>query len=448
MKGIEAKLESIIKPTRVNYINLYRMHGEHLSQFKEHNLTVVSYENIKLNVIFLENNNKEEGSGSLTVIYNHSHGSCKYEASNLIKHCYDYGMNLCLYDSRGCGRSDSDYIYFGFKEHIDLLYIVLELNLIYNCHGFLLWGRSIGCNTILQFYQTLIANESSFLNKIYLERKKNTMDYTAKEKKLKNKYPDEYNQFIFNHLHHFLKSNRHEQEFLQRPVIDFVIYGLILDSPYKSFSDFISDNTGKVIKFMPGVVSKPIGYYLKNFYNKRLGIDLNKKQNSAIIEVINVNTIFLVSDRDEIVPKKSYDDMVENFAKKCPKRNECRVYNTNQRHGEQRKDPLLSNCFTQIISNIKGCNIYRFKHVPQLKNKARSEITRIKQTHTDTSSLSQTYINKKFLKTDTDLSTRPSLIKKKNTLSGEIPKLRRDTADTGGFGLSQFVSEREIKKDE
>ena len=82
-------------------------------------------------------------------MYNHSFGSCKYEGSSLLQHCEKFQMNLCLYDSRGSGESSKSFISFGYKEKVDLLYVILKLNFEYSCLNFILYGRSIGCNTIL-----------------------------------------------------------------------------------------------------------------------------------------------------------------------------------------------------------------------------------------------------------------------------------------------------------
>ena len=158
MKSLNNKLEQIIRPTRVNYINLYNAQKGHLPQFTEQAFQLKSFDGTIIECLYLAHKDNENGTNAATIVYSHSHGSCKYEASNLIGHCAQYGLDLCLYDSRGCGKSGDNTIYFGFKEHLDLLFILFKLVIGYNRKGFVLWGRSIGCNAVLQLYHALFTN--------------------------------------------------------------------------------------------------------------------------------------------------------------------------------------------------------------------------------------------------------------------------------------------------
>lgn len=96
--------------------------------------------------------------------------------------------------------------------------------------------------------------------------------------------------------------------------INFQIDGIILDSPYSSFDHFVKDNLKKFINFLPGLLAIPISSYLKKWFENKLNIDLNKKQNIDIIKLTNLNTLFIISDKDELIPKERFDLFVLNFA--------------------------------------------------------------------------------------------------------------------------------------
>lgn len=59
------------------------------------------------------------------IIYSHSYGSNKAEGCDTLHSCWVNNFDLCIYDSRGSGSSSTQPITFGFKEHIDLLYVLL-----------------------------------------------------------------------------------------------------------------------------------------------------------------------------------------------------------------------------------------------------------------------------------------------------------------------------------
>ena len=64
--------------------------------------------------------------------------------------------------------------------------------------------------------------------------------------------------------------------------------------------------------------------------------DLNKKQNLHIIEVINLNTIFIYSDNDQMIPDQRFKQFALNFAKKCNKKNKPKMFNCRKKHGSRR----------------------------------------------------------------------------------------------------------------
>lgn len=379
MKSLNNKLEQIIKPTRVNYINLYNAQKDHQNKFTEHHFQLRSFDGTTIECLYLENKENENNYGVGTIVYNHSHGSCKFEGSGLIKHCAEYGYDICLYDSRACGKSGDSSIHFGFKEYIDLLYILLKLTLVYNRRGFVLWGRSIGCNAVLQLYHALNINESINLNKNITTNKDSNIgpvkraQTSNKPIRKEVKYPNDYNKLIDEHLDTFLMHNARKLYGSPDVIVNFTIQAIVLDSPYSSFTSFLKDNIAKLVGFMTPIISSPLSLYLKSFYNKKLGIDLETSQNINLLPKINLNTVFLISDMDEIIPYSSYTDMIAIYGSEFSSKNEPRVYNTKQSHGAFRIDSLISNCLLQIITSIKPSNTQDFMY----NHKTRAELNKI-----------------------------------------------------------------------
>lgn len=378
MDNIEKKLVQAVKPGRVNFSNLIYNYQTHLSGFQRVEFTLVTYDNVQLPVsLFLK---KTDGQTVFpTIIYNHSHGSCKWEASDLIQHCNQLGLNLCLYDSRGCGESSESFIYFGFREHIDLLYLVFNLNIVYKIEEIILWGRSIGCNTVLQFFNVMLSNEGSFNNKKVkmlmqspdrIETGESNMNMFSKYQhslKILNYTPsmfsENFNMMIDKHIDDFIEKNIKIK--IQDPnfSITFRILGIVLDSPYDSFSGFIKDNMKKQIAFLSGLISSPVSLYLKSFYKKKLDIDLDKQQNSDLIKRTNINTVVYISDSDELIPLEKFNEFLSGFAEKYPKKNQCKIYNTKQRHGKKRPDDLIAMSITHLLENVNNNTTYKFNHL-------------------------------------------------------------------------------------
>lgn len=378
MENIDKKLLQAVKPGRVNFSNLIYSYQAHLPAFQRIEFTLIAHDGVQLPVtLFMKKTEQQEGLP--TVIYNHSHGSSRWESSDLIQHCNQLNLNLCLYDSRGCGESSESYIYFGFRERIDLLYLIMHLNIIYRCEEIILWGRSIGCNTVLQFYQTILGNEGPFLTakvKKLMQGGEQSENDRAEADMFKryqhslrivnyspNMFSENFNLFIDKYIDDFIDKNIKVK--IQDPnfKVSFRIMGIVLDSPYDSFSGFIKDNMAKQIAFLSGLISSPVSLYLKNFYKKTLDIDLDTMQNSYLIKRVNLNTVMFVSDADELIPLDKFSELIHGFAEKCPKKNPCKVFNTKQRHGKKRPDNMLSTAITYLRENINSTNTWRFTHV-------------------------------------------------------------------------------------
>ena len=53
---------------------------------------------------------------------------------------------------------------FGEKEKVDLLFVLIKLTITFQVSKVILWGRSIGCNAVLQMLLKLVSSDGEFLN--------------------------------------------------------------------------------------------------------------------------------------------------------------------------------------------------------------------------------------------------------------------------------------------
>ena len=140
------------------------------------------------------------------VVYNHSHGSSKFEGAHLLSLCVEHKMSLLLYDSRACGESEGEMISFGKNEKIDLLYLLLKVQIDFEFKKFLLWGRSIGCNTIINFLYEMEMNKSEYLNEVIKKKKEeeeNSWKNSGRQKSVNKRrkiveYPSDFFNRFFN----------------------------------------------------------------------------------------------------------------------------------------------------------------------------------------------------------------------------------------------------------
>ena len=341
MKKVNKILEKVIKPPRSNFPNIKSLYKKDLQNFNEKNFFIYTYDHIKLPCVFYENKKKDKETKNL--IYNHSYASNKYEGLYLLKICEKNNLNLILYDSRASGKSGQSYIYFGFREKIDLLFLIMKLICLEKINLFILWGRSIGCNTVLQFYDTMLKNEGLFLNK-----------------KKKNNFKFGFNKFVEEYIGDFRIEN--DEKFLEE--FNIKLFGIILDAPYSSLTGFVKDNVKKFSK-VGSYFLLPIKLYLNYFLNTKLHINIKEDQNKNLVKRININTIFLFSDNDELIPKRKFKKLSDNFAKKLKIKNNYIIVNHLKTHSSKRDEKVLQKCIDELINNINEKNIYFF----QIKSK-------------------------------------------------------------------------------
>lgn len=264
---MEGFLSKIVSPKRVNLMSLIYTQREALGHFEQKRFTFVSFDNLKIHCVLFQHKAQDQKSGSLfennglikglqkminkdsfnekelqrriaekmqktLLIYNHSHGSSKFEGSHLLTVCAEQNMSLVLYDLRACGESEGDIISFGKNEKIDLLYLLLKLQVDFGYSQFLLWGRSIGCNAIINFLYEMEMNKSDYLNEIIKKKKQQEeqMWRTSGRAAPQNKrriiveYPKEMFNRYFNKVAQSFGTNNGAPDWKDR-IFDIVIIG-------------------------------------------------------------------------------------------------------------------------------------------------------------------------------------------------------------------------------
>ena len=151
------------------------------------------------------------------------------------------------------------------------------------------------------------------------------------------------------------------------------LFGIILDAPYSSLTGFVKDNVKKFSK-LGRFFLLPIKLYLKYFLSSKLHIDISKDQNKNLVKRININTIFLFSDKDELIPRRKFKKLSDNFAKKLKIKNNYKIVNHSKTHTQPRDEELLQNCIDKLLENKKNTNIYFFK-IKTKNNKIKNNIT-------------------------------------------------------------------------
>lgn len=264
---MEGFLNKITSPQRVNLTSLIYSQREALASFEQKPFTFVSFDSLKISCVLflhkqfhnndkslftsnglfkgihkminkdsfnekeLEKRNNQKMKNSL-LVYNHSHGSSKFEGSHLLTVCAENNMSLVFYDQRACGESEGEMISFGKNEKIDLIYLLLKLQVDFGFKQFLLWGRSIGCNAIINFLYEMEMNKSEYLNEI-IKKKKDQEEKmwqnsgrgaSSKKRRLIVEYPKEMFNRYYNKVAQSFGTNNNVHDWKDR-IYDIIIIG-------------------------------------------------------------------------------------------------------------------------------------------------------------------------------------------------------------------------------
>jgi hypothetical protein len=175
------------------------------------------------------------------------------------------------------------------------------------------------------------------------------------------KYPQYFNSFVYKYFNDFcVNNNIHCPD---KTEITIKIIGAIFDSPYSCVSDFISDNINKSIKFMKGIASTLAVYYFKTWTEKRLELDIEKNQNLEIFPKMNLNSAFIISEGDELIPFDRYTSLVKSYGEKCVTLSKPPCVILKDRHSATRKHDMIQQLFQKFFEKLIEPKCFELKYV-------------------------------------------------------------------------------------
>lgn len=133
---LDGALEVISQPGETNWVEA---HGYTDVEIKSH-------DGLRLHGLYVP---AEQPTGK-TVILAHGYTSFGKHMANFAKFYHEWGFNVLLPDARGHGKSDGEYIGFGWHDRLDYLrWINLVLDLVGDAAQIVLHGISMGGATVL-----------------------------------------------------------------------------------------------------------------------------------------------------------------------------------------------------------------------------------------------------------------------------------------------------------
>lgn len=298
--------------------------------------TITSFDNVTIDLLIL----KKKASGLKRrpfLVYNHSHGSEKTEAFQLVDSCDKLGCDIALYDSRGCGKSSDTYVTFGHSERIDLLFVLFYILVTEQPNEFLFWGRSIGCCAVIQLVNMLTPDVKKAF-RIDLVNK------TATNKAISDKFKK--SEILDENFSIFMAKNGTVR--MSAEYASFTILGVILDSPIKSMASAVTNFIKSKIlnvNFVASYISK----YLNNYLEKKIKIDLKKNNNETAIKNILINSYLMFSMKDEFVSEEDEECIKKNYGSNADKRPHVYIKKLEVKHTSRRTNETIIEALKTII---------------------------------------------------------------------------------------------------
>jgi hypothetical protein len=348
--NLDDPLQNLVKPPKVKFANYLANFSQYLSSFCSFKNTMVSFDKCQISFTLLKHLRTLKDPKTC-IVYTHSHGSSGEEGLELVQACQATGVSLCYYDSRGCGSSGDAYNTFGKDENIDLLYICFYLIVIYNFDEFILWGRSIGSCAVLQLISNLqnvkLGRSKRLDSHEYRRAEVGEPGLQRKDSQLTEANFDQH--FLDNHFTKFLETN----SFINEVPRHFRVIGMVLDSPPKSMMAAV-ENFVKVKFINFKLFIKMASLYTENWIKKHTGVDITIQQNFQLVRSINVNTIFLISPKDEMMPYEDSMELIKSFSVKCEQRCYFDVFRMNKGHKERRDTSVYVNTIEVLLQRKMG----------------------------------------------------------------------------------------------
>ena len=209
-------------------------------------------------------------------------------------------MVVLLFDFVGCGNSTGNHLTLGVNEAIDLAEILLHMYKKYTYDEIYLWGRSMGAVCIINMLKNTKDQIDDLIKKQekLIRYKKLLLKANGLKKDLMDKIS-------------FLEKDIYKMRHIQ--VIDKIVKGLVLDSPFTTASKMIKTAI-KLYADTNSLTTTVLMQFLKYSIKKNIGeeiIDLNRPKD--LVSDLNYPAVFLIGEKDELISQKSFIKMFNSY---------------------------------------------------------------------------------------------------------------------------------------
>ena len=339
MNTLHQYIDSFLKPRKLSHVDIDLSHNPASQSFFQRKFCVRTFDGLKL-VGFVLSHKLPTNNKRKCVIYTHSHSSNMMEGLQLINFCEAAGYSLILYDSRGCGASDSCEITFGEREKTDLLYVILHVMLTEEINYFILWGRSIGCCAVLKLVNQLSFQSNQDAGNVSLQ----SQDHHNRNNKSDAdiNFKDSYLQ---KELKNFITNNPSIAMLSDSMAAN--IEAIVLDSPIKTINSavtrFIKQNIVN-LSFIASYASN----YIQDYLKQKLGKEVLNNQNKDLVAKLNLNSVLIFSENDYFISEADKLEIIRNMGSQATLKRSYKVMNISEAHNETRKMQSLGDIFSVL----------------------------------------------------------------------------------------------------
>lgn len=223
----------------------------------------------------------DKGPKRPVMVYCHTFTGNKLEAKFLLEKHLDKFV-VCMFDFRGCGNSNEEYVTLGIREKFDLTFVLRILDDVLKPSAFYLWGRSMGAVTIIHYL--------THQQKLHRKKQEAMNDPNA------IKRPGQFAQIENDYA--IMKKIR----------------AVVLDSPfadsYRMVLDVMKNNMN-----IPSTLGKVILLPVQNSIKNNVKFDvLSDNKPVKMCQKLTVPALFMIGENDTLVNPTKFTKMFENYA--------------------------------------------------------------------------------------------------------------------------------------
>lgn len=209
------------------------------------------------------------------LVYCHSFSGNKVEGQFLLESALEHFV-VCLFDFRGCGNSEEQFVTLGLREKTDLRFVLRIVSQSFNPDRIYLWGRSMGAVAIIHHLHFLKQVEQ---------------------------------QSLSTKTNRFSKVNSQCEDHVGDCAIGKKIGGVVFDSPFHDSHSLVVDflNREKSIpKFIGSWMMGPVSQTIK----EKVKFDvLGDNKPIALVPDIQVPAFFMLGHHDQMIDHGKFKEM-------------------------------------------------------------------------------------------------------------------------------------------